>query len=319
MSVRGLLLATWIIVAVSPVISKGAPPVREVSPFQGDRAYQHLLDICAMGRRVSGTQGMERQQVYLTEHFEAIGAKVTRQEFRGRDPQSGQFVPMTNLIVSFHPEAQQRILFCAHYDTRPYPDNDPDVRRRRDLFLGANDGASGVAVLCELGRHVADLKLNLGIDFVFFDGEELVYDAQRDPYFLGSEYFARDYIANPPPYRYRWGILLDMVGDRSLELYIERHSFAWPDTRPLVESIWETARRQGVREFIARSRHWVQDDHIKLHDLAGIPTCDIIDFDYPRPGRPTYWHTTQDTPDKCSGDSLGKVGKVLLAWLREQE
>ncbi len=293
--------------------------VRQDDAFDGGRAYRHLLDLCAFGRRVSGSQGMERQQAYLTEHFTALGATVSKQQFQARDPLSGQFVPMANLIVQWRPDARERILLCAHYDTRPYPDNDPDPARRRDLFLGANDGASGVAVLCELGRHLPDLPTRYGVDFVFFDGEELVYDARRDPFFLGSEHFARDYAANPPPHRYRWGVLLDMVGDRSLELYIERNSYSWPDTRPLVESIWSTARRLGVREFIPRLGHLVDDDHIKLHDIAGIPTCDIIDFDYPRPGRPTYWHTTHDTPDKCSAESLGKVGRVLLEWLKRAE
>jgi glutaminyl-peptide cyclotransferase len=287
--------------------------------FDGRRAYQHLLDICEFGRRVSGSQGMERQQAYLIEHFTALGGKVEKQEFPARDPLTGRLVPMTNLIVTWRPDARERILLCAHYDTRPYPDNDPDPLRRRGLFLGANDGASGVAVLCEMGRHLPELPTRYGVDFVFFDGEELVYDDRRDPYFLGSEHFAREYASNPPPHRYRWGVLLDMVGDRSLELYIERNSYSWPDTRPLVESIWGTARRLGVREFIPRQRHWVSDDHVKLHDIAGIPTCDIIDFDYPRPGRPTYWHTTHDTPDKCSAESLGKVGLVVLEWLKTAE
>lgn len=294
-----------------------APGQREPA-FDGQRAYQHLLDLCAFGRRLSGSQGMARQQEYLIRHFEALGAKVVRQEFQGRDPLSGQMVPMTNLLVHWRPDAPERVLLCAHYDTRPYPDNDPDPAKRRGLFVGANDGASGVAVLCELGRHLPQTPTQRGIDFVFFDGEELVYDAQRDPYFLGSEYFAREYVSNPPPYRYRWGVLLDMVGDRSLEIYIERNSYSWPDTRPLVEAIWNTARRQGVREFIPRPRHWVNDDHLKLHDIAGIPTCDIIDFDYPRPGRATYWHTTRDTPENCSAESLGKVGRVMHEWLKSQ-
>ncbi|MBW3599788.1 MAG: M28 family peptidase [Planctomycetes bacterium] len=310
----GLLAGQFLFAA-----SAAAQPSGEETNFDGRRAYQHLLDICAFGRRLSGSQGMERQQAYLVEHFTALGAVVEKQEFQARDPLTGRAVPMANLIVQWRPDARERILLCAHYDTRPYPDNDPIPARRRGLFVGANDGASGVAVLCELGRHLPQLPMNYGVDFVFFDGEELVYDARRDPYFLGSEHFAREYAANPPPYRYRWGILLDMVGDRDLELYIERNSYSWPDTRPLVESIWSTARRLGVREFIPRQRHWVNDDHVKLHDIAGIPTCDIIDFDYPRPGRPTYWHTTGDTPDKCSAESLGKVGAVLLEWLRNLE
>jgi Zn-dependent M28 family amino/carboxypeptidase len=185
-------------------------------------------------------------------------------------------------------------------------------------FLGANDGASGVAVLCTLASDMATLEGQWGVDFVLFDGEELVYNERRDNYFLGSTWFARQYIAEPPPYRYRWGVLLDMVGDASLQIYQERYSTRWDDTRPLVDQIWRTAQRLGVQEFIARRRHWIRDDHLPLHDIAGIPTCDIIDFDYPFPGsRESYWHTTADRPENCSPLSLAKVGWVIREWLKE--
>src|SRR5690606_29476607 len=148
-----------------------------------------------------------------------------------------------NLIIQWHPEARQRVLLCAHYDTRPLPDQDPDPdQRRRGTFLGANDGASGTALLMELGHHMADLKCNYGVDFVLFDGEELVYHPERDRYFLGSEYFARQYVSSPPKHRYRWGVLLDMVADKELHLYMEKHSYAWRDTRPLTNELWSIAR-----------------------------------------------------------------------------
>jgi glutaminyl-peptide cyclotransferase len=285
-------------------------------PIDGERAYGYLKEICAIGPRITGTEGMTKQQALMTAHFEKLGAKVSKQEFRYRHPLDGSPVELANLIVEWNPEAKQRVLLCAHYDTRPFPDADPDPRKRRDVFLGANDGGSGVAVLMELGHHMADLKSNYGVDFVFFDGEELVYDSQRDRYFLGSEYFARQYISDPPAHRYRWGVLLDMVGDASLEIYQEKNSYAWRDTRPLVNEIWGIAKDLGVKEFIPRVRHDIRDDHLMLHDIAKIPTCDIIDFDYPRPGARSYWHTTSDTPENCSGLSLAKVGWVVLEWLK---
>lgn len=168
----------------------------------------------------------------------------------------------------------------------------------------------------ELGKHMPALAGPWGVDFVLFDGEEFVFDDQRDRdyYFIGSTYFARDYAANPPPHQYRWGVLLDMVGDAQLQIYQEKNSVWY--ARPLVTQIWATAHRLGVTEFIRQTRHEIRDDHLRLNEIAKIPTCDIIDFDYPRPRAPSYWHTEADTPDKCSAASLAKVGWVVLEWLK---
>ncbi|MGD9644195.1 MAG: M28 family peptidase [Pirellulales bacterium] len=277
-------------------------------PFDGAQAYEYLKQICELGPRPSGSAGMAEQQKLLVEHFSKLGVPPTAQRFRYRHPLTGQAVEMANLIVSWHPERQERILLCAHYDTRPYPDQDP--RNPNGVFLGANDGASGVALLMELGRHMPSLGGKYGVDFVFFDGEEFVFN-DTDPYFLGSEWFSRQYVAEPPAHRYRWGVLLDMVADAQLQVFQERNSVLWPDTKPLVDSIWSTARRLGVREFIPRVKHEVRDDHLKLRNIAKIPTCDVIDFDYP------YWHTEADTPAHCSPLSLAKVGWVVLEWLGE--
>ena len=286
-------------------------------PFDGERSYEMLKQICDLGPRFSGSPGMQRQQELLQAHFEQLGGQVSFQRFAVRHPLTGKEVPMANLIVKWHPDRQERILLCAHYDTRPFPDRDPDPRARRGKFIGANDGASGVAVLAEMGRWMPDLQSNYGVDFVLFDGEELVYDDNRDPYFLGSRYFAQKYISDPPDYRYRAAVLFDMVGDAQLELPQERHGLRWRDTRPMVNDIWATARRLGVTEFVARPGPEVRDDHLMLHDIAKIPACDIIDFDYRKPGtRRNYWHTREDTPDKCSALSLAKVGWVVLEWLQ---
>jgi hypothetical protein len=166
---------------------------------------------------------------------------------------------------------------------------------------------------------MAGLKSKYGVDFVFFDGEELIFDdaVRMDPYFLGSEYFARDYVANKPAHRYKWGVLVDMIGDKQeLRLFREKHSMSWTDTRPLVNEIWQTAEAVGVKEFIKVSKYEIRDDHLALRNIAKIPTCDIIDFDYPTERGPSYWHTTKDIPENCSGDSICKVGYVLHEWLQ---
>jgi Zn-dependent M28 family amino/carboxypeptidase len=153
-----------------------------------------------------------------------------------------------------------------------------------------------------------------GVDFVLFDAEEFIFDANRDKYFLGSEHFARQYVADPPLHRYRAGVLLDMVGDAHMDFYQERNSLF--HARGLVNEIWDTAKRLGVREFVSRPGYEIKDDHLALNTIARIPTCDVIDFDYPRPRAASYWHTQADTPDKCSPLSLAKVGWVMLEWLQ---
>jgi len=201
-------------------------------------------------------------------------------------------------------------MICGHYDTLPFPLHDPVNRRGR--FVGANDNGSGVAILMELGNELAQHPPKVGVDFVFFDGEEYIF-ADDGKYFCGSEYFANDYVKHPPAFRYHYAVLLDMVGSADLRLPQEPNSVTWDDSRPLVKQIWATAARLGVQEFVARpGLEPIRDDHLALHDVAKIPACDLIDFSY------KYWHTQGDTPEHCSALSLAKVGWVLQEWLRGQ-
>ena len=309
------LVALTLVVYLATSHSNGQS--RRKNPIDGERAYKYLQQVCEIGRRVSGTPGMTRQQDMLDKHFSQLGGRVLMQAFEVRHPEDGSPVAMKNMIVEWHPDRKERILICAHYDTRPYPDQ--DRKRPRGLFIGANDGASGVALLSELAHFMPALDSRYGVDFVLFDGEELIFDQRRDAdrYFLGSTHFARSYATNPPAHRYRCGVLMDMIADADLQLYYEKTSMK--HARPLVLDIWRTAASLGVTEFKQRSRHEVRDDHLPLNNIAKIPTCDIIDFDYPRPGfrERSYWHTEADTPDKCSADSLAKVGWVLLEWLKQ--
>ncbi|MBW3540230.1 MAG: M28 family peptidase [Planctomycetes bacterium] len=281
------------------------------NPLDASRAFGYLVEICRLGPRPSGSEGMEKQQEVLVAHFEKHGAQVRLQEFDAAHPLNGQPVRMRNLIASWHPEAERRVLLCCHYDTRPWPDLDPV--NPRGTFVGANDGGSGVALFMELAHHLPKLKLPFGVDFVLFDGEELVY-GDRGEYFLGSKHFANEYALDPPKHRYVCGVLVDMVGDKQLNLYKEANSLKYaPD---VTNSVWRTARRLDVDEFIGRRRHEIQDDHLPLNQIARIPTCDVIDFDY-GPQYSPHWHTTRDVPENCSGESLAKVGYVLLEWLAE--
>lgn len=287
----------------APVLA--APRYGEI-PFSGTAAFGYLEAICKLGPRVSGTEAMRRQQDMLEKHFTDLGAKVERQKFQVRHPLDGSAVELANLIITWNPDSRERYLLCAHYDTRPFPDRDPVDPR--GTFIGANDGASGVALLMELGKHVGAMKSRKGVDFVLFDAEELVYDEARDRYFLGSEYFAKTYAAQSPQHRYRQGVLLDMVADANLLIRQEQNSLQ--AARAVVGDIWTVAARLGVREFEPALGPNVRDDHLPLIQIARIPTCDIIDFDYP------HWHTQNDVPSNCSAASLEKVGRVVHEWLR---
>lgn len=294
----------------SPVL--GAIPAK----YDSQRAFDYLEQVCDLGPRPSGSEAMKEQQRLLTQLFTKNGATVTMQTFEIRHPEDGSPVPMANLIARWHPQRPKRFLLCAHYDTRPYPDRDRE--NKRGTFIGANDGGSGVAALAELSHHMSELPSDVGVDIVLFDGEEFVWRQGRDEYFLGSKFFAEKYKANPPAIPYRAGVLLDMVGDRELKIYYESNSLEFAPT--VAREIWKTADRLGVQAFVPRRRHRIEDDHLPLNQIAGIPTIDIIDFDYPRPGlgAPQYWHTEQDVPENCSGESLAAVVWVVHEWLKQQ-
>ena len=278
------------------------------------RAYRYLQSVCRLGPRPSGSRGMQAQQRLLASHFARFGARVTRQSFDRPDPRNGKAVRMTNLVVSWHPKRTTRVLLCCHYDTRPFPDLDPVNPRGR--FIGANDGGSGVALLMELAHHMRQLDARVGVDFVFFDAEEYLFqrgNRTQGQFFHGSTHFATVYRDRPPAHKYVAGVLLDMVGDRDLQIFVEKKSLYYAPK--VVDGIWKTARRLKVKQFKERPRpkHDVEDDHVPLNRIAKIPTCDLIDFDFP------HWHTTRDNVRACSGASLAAVGRVVLGWLETLE
>ncbi|VAX39699.1 conserved hypothetical protein-putative glutaminyl cyclase [hydrothermal vent metagenome] len=276
------------------------------------RAFGYLRKICRIGTRVSGSRGIRIQQRLLRDHFVKLGAEVKFQTFDVAHPLTGKPVRMANMIVSWHPKSTKRVLLACHYDTRPFPDM--DRTNQRGKFVGANDGASGVALFMEMGHLMQQISPSYGVDFVFFDGEELIYrgrnfNDEKGKYFLGSEHFAKEYLKKTNKHKYLYGVVVDMIADRHLKIYKEKNSVKY--ARKLTDSIWETAKELNIKAFVSREKHEVNDDHLPLNKIAHIPTIDIIDFDY------RYWHTTHDTPAQCSGKSLVTVGRVLLAWLEQ--
>jgi len=212
---------------------------------------------------------------------------------------------LNNVIASFQPESRTRILLLAHWDTRPRADQDRDIKKRSLPILGANDGASGVAILLEMAHGMKNVQPPVGVDIVLVDGEDYGMEADTRYYFLGARNLAKSYPFKVLP---SFGILLDMVGDKELDIMKEPMSIQYaPD---VVDLIWRTAADIGVSQFSTAIQERVLDDHLPLNE-AGIRTVDLIDFHYPDQSN-RYWHTTEDTPDKCSPESLGAVGSVLL-------
>lgn len=277
-------------------------------------AQVYLQRLCEMGPRISGSKSMKVQQQALRLFFENMGATVASQSFSIPHPETRKSVELINLIVQLQPEKKNRILLCCHYDTRPFADQDPN--NPKASLPGANDGASGVGLFMVLAPHLKKIDQRLGIDLVFFDAEELVYQKPRDPLFIGSTHFANQYVRSAPAHRYMAGVLIDMIADKTLELYYEKNSLN--AAGPVTKSVWNKARQLKVSEFVAKPLHQVRDDHLPLNEIAKIPTTDLIDFDYPSINSATsYWHTAEDTPDKCSPVSMAKVGVVLLEWAKD--
>ena len=282
---------------------------RDMEYFDAKRAMGYLEELCKIGPRISGTPGMTKQQEMLRRHFESFGAKVEFQRFTARQKSRREPVDMANLIASWRPERTRRVILCSHYDTRPIADQEPRNRWHQP-FLSANDGGSGVALLMELAHIVKDLKINVGVDFVLFDGEEYIFNPapDGDRYFFGSEHFAQTYQKDRPRYRYIAAVLLDMIGGKNARFPVEQNSFFRAGA--LVEELWTVARQQRCDAFEYRQGPEVRDDHLALNK-AGIPAVDIIDFEY------AHWHRLSDVPSNCSGESLSQVARVLVAWLKQ--
>ena len=274
-----------------------------VPAFSGREAFRFLEAQTDLGPRNPGSKGHDRCLAYLEQTLVGLADAVRLQPF-SHPGYDGTTLHLTNLIASFRPESSARILLCAHWDTRPRADRDENPRRRNEPIIGANDGASGVAVLLQIATLLKAHPPSVGVDIVLFDGEDYGREGDTGNYLLGSRHYASTASRTSVP---RFGILLDMVGDAALEIPREGYSVRYaPD---IVNMIWRTARGLGITEFVDYLGAEIIDDHLPLNEV-GIPTVDIIDFDYPDPTH-RYWHTHDDTPDKCSPESLEAVGTVV--------
>ncbi|MGQ9524647.1 MAG: M28 family peptidase [Armatimonadota bacterium] len=292
----------WLAAAVVLMTAASCVYLSQSSPkleFSGTLAFEHLKRQVAFGPRPIGTLAHEKTRTYIGEELRKHTDYLRYQDF----PWSadGKKYRLTNIVGALNPSAQTLVLVGAHWDTRPIADMDPDPNNRNRPILGANDGASGVAVVLELARVLRLNRPRVGVTFVLFDGED--YGPDVDRMFMGSQYYA----AHPVPKRPDRVIVVDMVGDADLDIYKEANSVR--SDAKLVDAIWSTASLLGYYQFAPQVKYTITDDHVSFHE-KGIPAVDIIDFDYP------YWHTLRDTVDKCSANSLEVVGRTLERCLR---
>jgi glutaminyl-peptide cyclotransferase len=295
-----LLLLPAVILSTDGAAQAAVPP-----PFLGERALQWLRYQCDLGPRVPGTPGIRLLRRALVAHADSLGLSCAELCFTQQDPYGPQQLELCNVIISAGPSQGRHLWLAAHYDTRPRCDRDPDPALRERPLPGANDGASGVAVLLHLAELLAAAPPPRGVDLIFFDGEDYGREGDLAGYCLGSRQLASHWrefgspLARGEPAGL---ILLDMVGEKGLTVPQELYSLGQaPDW---TESIFRRAAELGLGAFAPRPGRAVYDDHIPFLQV-GIRAVDLIDFDFPQ------WHTTGDVPAVCAAASLEQVGRLV--------
>jgi len=286
-----------------------------VPEFSADSAYKFVKQQVDFGPRVPNSAVHKACAEYLENSLKQFGAKVIVQEadLKAFD---GNILKAKNIIGSFNPENETRVLLFSHWDSRPWADHDANKNNHKTPVLGANDGASGVGVLLEIARVLNKQKLDIGVDIIFFDAEDygapenLATTENEDSWCLGTQYWAKN--MHVPGYRARYGILLDMVGAPQAKFYREQISDYY--AKQVVDKVWSQASSLGFGNyFINESGGGVTDDHVYVNQLAGIPSIDIIHYDpNAASGFASYWHTTNDTMENIDKSTLQAVGITLL-------
>lgn len=277
--------------------------------FDGAVALRYVEMQLAFGPRIPNTEGHRRTGDWILSQLRASADSVEVQEFTHVST-AGDTLQLRNFIGRFRPAVRERVLYVAHWDTRPRADRSANVGAQRQPVPGANDGASGVALLLGVADALRREPPTFGVDLVFVDGEDYGDFLEDRDVLLGSRHYAASLDPTALPL---YAVVWDMIGDRELDLHQEGYSVAVAPE--VVERVWSRAADLGYgRIFRASVRHTVIDDHVPLQE-AGVRAIDVIDFDYGGANNP-YWHTTEDTLDKVSAESLQIVGEVALALLR---
>ena len=295
--------------------------IQPIGPtFMADSAFRFCQQQCDFGPRVMNSEAHEQCGRWIISKFSQFGMTVTTQQavLKGYD---GTPLKSTNIIASYLPEHNDRLLLCAHWDSRPWADNDPDEANHKTPVMAANDGASGVAVMLEIARLLSADTLKLGVDFVCFDAEDWGVPQWSetmdtgDSWALGAQYWA----ANCPKQqakKYRFGILLDMVGGQGAQFYKEGMSVQYAPN--IVDKVWRAAQIVGFGSmFPAQTGGNITDDHIPVNRVAKIPCIDIIPY-YPDCQQSSFgptWHTVLDDMDHIDRNTLQAVGQTVVQVL----
>ncbi len=292
-----------------------------VPKFNEDSAYAYVKKQVEFGPRVTNSGANKKCAEYLVSKLKKYTQYVIVQEAKVK-AFDGTILNAKNIIASFNPDNNKRILLCAHWDSRPFADHDPDKSNYKKPIDGANDGASGVGVLLETARQLSLTKINTGIDIIFFDAEDYgEYESVQHPkdntWALGTQYWAK----NPHKLNYsaRYGILLDMVGTSDATFTMEGTSMYYaPD---VMRKVWNTAGKLGYSSyFIFNETNAITDDHLYINKFINIPTIDIIHIDSKsETGFFKYWHTTKDNIDCIDKNTLKVVGQTVLTVIYEEK
>ena len=280
--------------------------------FSGENAFNLVEKQVSFGPRVPNSEGHIAMGFWLVDTLKkyADTVYVQQADLKAFD---GKILKSKNIIASFNPERAKRMFVSAHWDTRPFADQDSE--RREEPILGANDGASGVAVLIELARILKENKPTQGIDLIFFDSEDYgqpsssEYPYMEDSYCLGSQYWAKN--VHTPDYSAQFGILLDMVGAKNAQFTQEGFSRQYADF--YVQKVWNYAHAIGYgKHFSFNKTNPITDDHFYVNTIANIPTIDILHHDKTTPtGFGKYWHTHNDNLDAVDKETLKAVGQTV--------
>ena len=280
-----------------------APPAVH-SSFSGSQAFSMLQAQCDLGVRPPGSAAHEKCKTYILQQLTPYADKVTTQPFVYHDSDRRVTLHLTNIIGVINPNAKKKICLFTHWDTRPTADQDLDHKDKP--ILGADDGASGTAALLELARVFHAKRPDVGVVLLFVDGED--WGPGENRMYLGSIYFAQ----NPGAYKPDYAILLDMIGQKSL--VVAREIGSQNQHPELNDKVWSAAAALGYGAEFPQAGYQgpIGDDHVSFN-AAGIPAIDLIDFNYP------YWHTLQDTPDKCDPQSLKVIGDVMAKVIYDEQ
>lgn len=325
MSVMGLMA----IACTSPSSGKQGKDTGKANKpcptFVADSAMAYIHRQCGFGPRLVGSAAADSCAHWIEAQFRGMGCEVAEQNAQVTT-WDGTRVTCRNIIASSNPQAGNRILLCAHWDTRPWADNDPQEANHHTPISGANDGASGVAVMMEIARQLQQQPLQgLGVDFVCFDAEDMGTpqwaedgdEETHDTWCLGSKAWAEQAAGNG--YKPRYGILLDMVGGRGASFAKERVSMHFASH--VMNKVWALASELGYGQFFSsREGGALVDDHVNVNNVAGIPCIDIVPHfeNGPSSFGPT-WHTVDDTPENIDPNVLEAVGQTVLQLLYNEQ